>query len=136
MDIPIPTLTLTQAEMMSLLNPSTDFYKKLALDCSGQQIAVDLFVIAKCAFILTAVIVVMIFITLVKVVMIFLTLVIVVMNFITLVIVVMIFLTLVMFVMILILTVTLSPASTVTWRLSLAFLSFLAARFVHITWYR
>ena len=27
----------------SLLNPSTDFYKKLALDCSGQQIAVDLF---------------------------------------------------------------------------------------------
>lgn len=25
------------------LNPSTDFYKKLALDCSGQQIAVDLF---------------------------------------------------------------------------------------------
>ena len=29
----------------SLLNPSTDFYKKLALDCSGQQIAVDLFVL-------------------------------------------------------------------------------------------
>merc|ERR1719422_1243735 len=27
------------------LNPSTDFYKKLALDCSGQQIAVDLFVL-------------------------------------------------------------------------------------------
>jgi len=27
----------------SLLGPSTDFYKKLALDCSGQQIAVDLF---------------------------------------------------------------------------------------------
>ena len=25
------------------LNPATDFYKKLALDCSGQQIAVDLF---------------------------------------------------------------------------------------------
>ncbi|XP_039293836.1 protein transport protein Sec24A isoform X2 [Nilaparvata lugens] len=25
------------------LNPSTDFYKKLALDCSGQQVAVDLF---------------------------------------------------------------------------------------------
>ena len=61
-----------QAEMVSLLNPSTDFYKKLALDCSGrstldllllifylhfflllhflcsgQQIAVDLFVIAR-----------------------------------------------------------------------------------------
>ena len=29
----------------ALLNPSTDFYKKLALDCSGQQIAVDLFVL-------------------------------------------------------------------------------------------
>eukprot|EP00095_Tigriopus_kingsejongensis_P001586 maker-scaffold831_size90909-snap-gene-0.16 protein:Tk01586 transcript:maker-scaffold831_size90909-snap-gene-0.16-mRNA-1 annotation:"protein transport protein sec24b-like" len=27
----------------SLLGPATDFYKKLALDCSGQQIAVDLF---------------------------------------------------------------------------------------------
>jgi len=27
----------------ALLNPTTDFYKKLALDCSGQQIAVDLF---------------------------------------------------------------------------------------------
>ena len=26
-----------------LLGPSTDFYKKMALDCSGQQIAVDLF---------------------------------------------------------------------------------------------
>ncbi len=25
------------------LNPATDFYKKLALDCSGQQVAVDLF---------------------------------------------------------------------------------------------
>lgn len=29
----------------SHLNPVTDFYKKLALDCSGQQIAVDLFVL-------------------------------------------------------------------------------------------
>jgi len=29
----------------SLLNPSTDFYKKLALDCSGQQVAVDMFVL-------------------------------------------------------------------------------------------
>lgn len=27
------------------LNPVTDFYKKLALDCSGQQIAVDLFLV-------------------------------------------------------------------------------------------
>ncbi|XP_069684298.1 protein transport protein Sec24A isoform X2 [Periplaneta americana] len=27
------------------LNPATDFYKRLALDCSGQQIAVDLFLI-------------------------------------------------------------------------------------------
>lgn len=27
------------------LNPSTDFYKKLALDCSSQQIAVDLFIV-------------------------------------------------------------------------------------------
>jgi len=33
-------------EMVKLLNPSTDFYKRLALECSGQQIAVDLFVIA------------------------------------------------------------------------------------------
>ncbi|XP_046813506.1 protein transport protein Sec24A [Vespa crabro] len=27
------------------LNPATDFYKRLALDCSGQQIAVDLFLL-------------------------------------------------------------------------------------------
>ena len=27
----------------ALLGPVTDFYKKLALDCSGQQVAVDLF---------------------------------------------------------------------------------------------
>jgi protein transport protein SEC24 len=27
------------------LGPATDFYKKLALDCSGQQIAVDLFLL-------------------------------------------------------------------------------------------
>lgn len=27
------------------LNPATDFYKKLALDCSGQQVAVDLFIL-------------------------------------------------------------------------------------------
>merc|ERR1719402_1691887 len=36
----------TQTDMVKLLNPSTDFYKRLALECSGQQIAVDLFVIA------------------------------------------------------------------------------------------
>lgn len=36
----------SQTEMVKLLNPSTDFYKRLALECSGQQIAVDLFVIA------------------------------------------------------------------------------------------
>uniref|UniRef100_A0A0A9X976 Protein transport protein Sec24A n=4 Tax=Lygus hesperus TaxID=30085 RepID=A0A0A9X976_LYGHE len=29
----------------AMLNPVTDFYKKLALDCSGQQIAVDVFVL-------------------------------------------------------------------------------------------
>ncbi|BES93297.1 Sec23/Sec24 beta-sandwich domain [Nesidiocoris tenuis] len=29
----------------TMLNPVTDFYKKLALDCSGQQIAVDLFIL-------------------------------------------------------------------------------------------
>ena len=27
------------------LNPATDFYKKLALDCSGQQVAVDHFLL-------------------------------------------------------------------------------------------
>ena len=27
------------------LGPATDFYKKLALDCSAQQIAVDLFML-------------------------------------------------------------------------------------------
>ena len=37
----------SQTEMVKLLNPSTDFYKRLALECSGQQIAVDLFVIAR-----------------------------------------------------------------------------------------
>lgn len=30
---------------ISLLGPSTDFYKKLALDCSGQQVAVDCFIL-------------------------------------------------------------------------------------------
>lgn len=28
------------------LSPATDFYKKLALDCSGQQVAVDLFMLS------------------------------------------------------------------------------------------
>merc|ERR1719251_526875 len=31
----------------SLLGPVTDFYKKLALDCSGMQVAVDLFAMGK-----------------------------------------------------------------------------------------
>merc|ERR1712088_720542 len=31
----------------SLLGPVTDFYKKLALDCSGMQVAVDLFALGK-----------------------------------------------------------------------------------------
>lgn len=33
----------SKSESGALLGPATDFYKKLALDCSGQQIAVDLF---------------------------------------------------------------------------------------------
>lgn len=33
------------SENVTHLNPVTDFYKKLALDCSGQQIAVDLFLV-------------------------------------------------------------------------------------------
>lgn len=32
--------------MVQHLGPATDFYKKLALDCSGQQIAVDLFLLS------------------------------------------------------------------------------------------
>lgn len=31
------------AKEIQHLGPATDFYKRLALDCSGQQIAVDLF---------------------------------------------------------------------------------------------
>lgn len=27
------------------LNPATDFYKKLALDCNSQHVAVDLFIV-------------------------------------------------------------------------------------------
>ena len=30
----------------SLLGPQTDFYKKLALDCSGQQVAVDVWTLS------------------------------------------------------------------------------------------
>lgn len=46
-------LTPAQTCVMSLsfqgvqhLGPATDFYKKLALDCSGQQIGVDLFLLS------------------------------------------------------------------------------------------
>ena len=28
------------------LNPSSDFYKKLSLECAGEQIAVDIFLLA------------------------------------------------------------------------------------------
>lgn len=38
--------TNSSQALTPLLNPSTDFYKKLALDCSEQQIAVDLFNLA------------------------------------------------------------------------------------------
>ena len=31
---------------VQLLNPSTDFYKRLALDCAGEQIAIDIFLLA------------------------------------------------------------------------------------------
>lgn len=37
--------TQRAGENVAHLNPVTDFYKKLALDCSGQQIAVDLFLV-------------------------------------------------------------------------------------------
>nr|XP_042899770.1 protein transport protein Sec24A-like [Parasteatoda tepidariorum] len=33
------------AKDVSNIGPANDFYKKLALDCSGQQIAVDLFML-------------------------------------------------------------------------------------------
>jgi protein transport protein SEC24 len=29
----------------ALLNPAIDFYKRLALECSAQQVAVDLFIL-------------------------------------------------------------------------------------------
>lgn len=31
---------------VSNLNPTTDFYKKLALECAGEQVAIDLFILA------------------------------------------------------------------------------------------
>ncbi|XP_060911399.1 protein transport protein Sec24A isoform X2 [Labrus mixtus] len=34
------------AKDIQYLSPATDFYKKLALDCSGQQVAVDLFLLS------------------------------------------------------------------------------------------
>ncbi|XP_041120051.1 protein transport protein Sec24B-like isoform X4 [Polyodon spathula] len=36
----------SSAKVVQHLGPATDFYKKLALDCSGQQIAVDLFLLS------------------------------------------------------------------------------------------
>ncbi|XP_076836934.1 protein transport protein Sec24A-like [Brachyhypopomus gauderio] len=36
----------SSAKDVQHLSPATDFYKKLALDCSGQQVAVDLFVLS------------------------------------------------------------------------------------------
>ncbi|XP_038833707.1 protein transport protein Sec24A-like isoform X1 [Salvelinus namaycush] len=36
----------TSAKDIQHLSPATDFYKKLALDCSGQQVAVDLFLLS------------------------------------------------------------------------------------------
>ncbi|XP_065891060.1 protein transport protein Sec24A-like [Dysidea avara] len=38
--------TTTQGKEKLTLSPSTDFYKKLALDCSAQQIGVDLFLLS------------------------------------------------------------------------------------------
>ena len=37
----------SSSSLTPLLNPVNDFYKKLALECSESQIAVDLFVICK-----------------------------------------------------------------------------------------
>ncbi|XP_066931581.1 protein transport protein Sec24A-like isoform X1 [Clytia hemisphaerica] len=36
----------TNAKDIANLNPTTDFYKKLALECAGEQIAIDLFILA------------------------------------------------------------------------------------------
>lgn len=36
----------TSSKDVATLNPTTDFYKKLALECAGEQIAIDLFVMA------------------------------------------------------------------------------------------
>lgn len=40
------TLTVVVPQDIQHLSPATDFYKKLALDCSGQQVAVDLFLLS------------------------------------------------------------------------------------------
>lgn len=39
-------LTTWSFQGVQHLGPATDFYKKLALDCSGQQIGVDLFLLS------------------------------------------------------------------------------------------
>ncbi|EPY84920.1 hypothetical protein CB1_000434027 [Camelus ferus] len=47
--IPMPEnllVNLNESKEDIHLTPSTDFYKKLALDCSGQQVAVDLFLLS------------------------------------------------------------------------------------------
>ena len=36
----------TDSKDVAALNPATDFYKKLALECAGEQIAVDIFMLA------------------------------------------------------------------------------------------
>jgi len=36
----------TNSKDITNLNPTTDFYKKLALECAGEQIAIDLFILA------------------------------------------------------------------------------------------
>lgn len=40
------TLLVCSFQDIQHLSPATDFYKKLALDCSGQQVAVDLFMLS------------------------------------------------------------------------------------------
>ncbi|PNJ59693.1 SEC24A isoform 2, partial [Pongo abelii] len=47
--IPMPEnllVNLNESKEDIHMTPSTDFYKKLALDCSGQQVAVDLFLLS------------------------------------------------------------------------------------------
>ena len=40
------SLTSSGPSLTPLLNPATDFYKKLALECSEHQVAVDLFALS------------------------------------------------------------------------------------------